>query len=93
MATRPKLKLPRRCEDDDVPPGITSQRVHTDDESEFITAVLRFRTINKVSTPTLSQLLWILKQIGYQKIQRYQLNCIAAQRSGARSNAGRAGAH
>jgi hypothetical protein len=37
------------------------------DELEFVTAVSHFRSINKIGCPTLCQLLWVLKQLGYRK--------------------------
>jgi hypothetical protein len=41
----------------------------TDDENEFILAVARLRDVNKIKSPTLCQLLWVAKKLGYQKIQ------------------------
>jgi hypothetical protein len=39
----------------------------TAEEDEFVRAVARFRSINKVSAPTLCQLLWVIQQLGYRK--------------------------
>jgi hypothetical protein len=41
---------------------------YADDEDEFIHAVARFRSVNKVNSPTLCHLLWVLKQLGYRKV-------------------------
>lgn len=40
---------------------------YTPDEDEFILAVAHFRSVNKISSPSLCQLLWVAKQIGYSK--------------------------
>jgi hypothetical protein len=48
-------------------PASADASEYTDEESAFLCAVSRFRTSNKVSSPTACQYLWILKQLGYQK--------------------------
>jgi hypothetical protein len=40
---------------------------YTAEENEFIRAIAHFRTVNKIGCPTLCQLLWVLKQLGYRR--------------------------
>lgn len=69
------LKLPpaRTSRGDRRPDGPTSvygdkaSVIYDDDESEFIAAVLRFRDVNKVTCPTVAQMLWIAKRLGYRR--------------------------
>ena len=61
------LRLPDPRSLAEKPCSFTSH-THSSDESEFITAVRRFQEQNKVRFPTVSQYLWIVKQLGYRKV-------------------------
>jgi hypothetical protein len=75
--TAPNLRLPPRRQwgGPTPPPGDGPTRVeagtvteYTPDEDEFIVAVARFRDLNHVASPTLCELLWIVRQLGYRKL-------------------------
>lgn len=50
------------------PTGYTSDRLLDDDEWEFCKAVAEFRTRTGIRFPTLSQYLFVIKGLGYRKL-------------------------
>lgn len=55
-------KKPRGME-----PTTSSDRIYSADEQEFHDAVEAYKRTNKVRFPTLSELLLVLKSLGYSK--------------------------
>lgn len=58
----PAPKKPRGME-----PTTSSDRIYSSDEQEFHNAVEAYKRRNKVRFPTLSELLLVLKSLGYEK--------------------------
>jgi hypothetical protein len=44
--------------------------IFDDDEREFVNAIERFKKINRIRFPSWTQVLWIVKQLGYEKKTR-----------------------
>jgi hypothetical protein len=40
---------------------------YSDEESELLEHVLRFRTLNRIHCVTPTQVLWVMKRLGYQR--------------------------
>lgn len=86
-----QLKLPqktpgprRECERRGLPTSFTScEPEYSDDENEFILAVSHFRSVNKIGTPTVCQLLWVLKQLGYRKCACDRADQISGEKDAA----------
>lgn len=47
----------------------TSEKIYTDDEAEFLRAVQAYKDKYKVKFPSLSELFYIMRQLGYSKVE------------------------
>lgn len=48
--------------------ALTSAPVYTDDELEFMKAVERYKAAHKTRFPSLSQILSVIRELGYRKV-------------------------
>jgi hypothetical protein len=46
---------------------------YTDEESELLQAVARYRAVNSVSYVGITDVLWILRQMGYRRVEESQV--------------------
>ena len=47
--------------------GFCNDDVHSDEQTEFILAMEKYKKINRRRYPTWSEALWVLKKLGYKK--------------------------